>query len=88
MIQTSGIRRSGPWTRTASPRQGFRRQAQRVVHLLSGFYQWLGKHHGVSGNPVRALKGDEDIRDLLKPTHDPKRVPFLRIKGFAGGKST
>ena len=54
--------------------------AQRVVHLLSAFYVWLGKHHGVSRNPVRALKGDEDIRDLLKPTHDPKKVPFLKTK--------
>jgi integrase len=54
--------------------------AQRVVHLLSAFYQWLGKHHGIAPNPVRALKGDGDVRDLLKPTHDPKKVPFLKTK--------
>lgn len=54
--------------------------AQRVVHLLSAFYQWLGKHHGITTNPVRALKGDGDIRDLLRSTHDPKRVPFLQRK--------
>ena len=29
---------------------------------------------------MRALKGDGDIRDLLKPTHDPKKVPFLKTK--------
>ena len=54
--------------------------AQRVVHLLSAFYVWLCKHHGVAGNPVRALKGDGDIRDLLRSTHDPRRVPFLKRK--------
>jgi len=51
-----------------------------VVHLLSAFYVWLGKHHGITNNPVRALKGDGDIRDLLRSTHDPKRVPFLKRK--------
>jgi integrase len=54
--------------------------AQRVVHLLSAFYQWLGKHHDIATNPVRMLKGDGDIRDLLRSTHDPKRVPFLKRK--------
>jgi integrase len=53
---------------------------QRIVHLLSAFYGWLGKHQGVPNNPVRALKGDGDIRDLLRSTHDPKRVPFLKRK--------
>jgi integrase len=54
--------------------------ARLVVHLLSAFYVWLGKHQGVTNNPVRALKGDGDIRLLLRSTHDPKRVPFLKRK--------
>src|SRR6185312_12741244 len=54
--------------------------ARLVVHLLSAFYVWLGKHQGVATNPVRASKGDGDIRLLLRSTHDPKRVRFLKRK--------
>lgn len=69
---------SDPWGHPRKPLSPA--TAQRVVHLLSAFYVWLGKHHGVTTNPVRALKGDGDIRDLLRSTHDPKRVPFLKRK--------
>jgi integrase len=54
--------------------------AQRIVHLLSAFYRWLGKHHGVAVNPIHGLTGDEDVRSLLKSTHDPKSTPYLKKK--------
>src|SRR5262245_45241320 len=54
--------------------------AQRVIHLLSAFYVWLEMHHGVTSNPVRGLSRHRKIRDKLRSTHNPKKVPFLKRK--------
>lgn len=54
--------------------------AQRVIHLLSAFYVWLEMHHGVTTNPVRGLSRHKKIRDKLRSTHNPKKVPFLKNK--------
>ena len=52
--------------------------AQRVVHLLSSFYVWAMRYHGLPVNPCRDL--DKDIRRKLRTTHDPRKVPFLKTK--------
>lgn len=51
------------------------------VHWLTGnMFEPRRTVASRSNNPVRTLKGDGDIRDLLRSTHDPKRVPFLKHK--------
>ena len=51
-----------------------------VVNLLSAFYQWAAKHHGIGPNPCRGASKDNAVKRLLRTTHNPKKVPFLKTK--------